>query len=198
MVDFYVCFEFVQRVVGFVCIVCCPVVFPWSCIPGTLVCGPCPTNSPLQTFTISGTQNCPTLMTTRIYNINKNSSAFCAANFINVGVAGRPAGGVGRGGWQSYCVYGSVATVFDVARLAACQQCCWGPAHKSLANLKRIQKHVFIFGQTPVLGIGCHDSDSKPVFRRRRLPRPGKVRVADACQISKINICWHLTPWSGS
>ena len=154
--------------------------------------------SALQISTIAGTQNCATLMTTRICNFNKIPQVFCVKCFINVDVAGRPAEGVGRGGLQSCCADGSVATTFDVACRPARRRCCWRCAHKSLAKLKRIQKYVLKIGLTPVIGMGCHDSDTKPVLRGRRLLRPGKVRFADACPISKINIFWHLAPWSGS
>ena len=57
------CFELAVAVVGFVCFDCCPAVFPWSCIPGTVVRGLIPVKSALQQFTFARTENCPALTT---------------------------------------------------------------------------------------------------------------------------------------
>ena len=68
--------EIAVAVVGFVRFDCCPAVFPWSCIPGTVVCGLFPVKSSLQKFTFASAENCPTLMTPRIHNINEIAQLF--------------------------------------------------------------------------------------------------------------------------
>ena len=109
-----------RTVVGFVCLDRCPAEFHWSCIPGTVVCGLFFDEIAPLNFAIASTENCPTLMTPQKYNINKTTQVLYVNRFINVGVAGRSAEGVGKGGLRSSCVYEFVATAFR-RRLMSCK-----------------------------------------------------------------------------
>ena len=112
--------EIIRAGVDFVCLDPCPAAFPWSCIPGTVVRGMFPMKFPLLNFRIANTENCATLMTPRKYNINKIPQLFMHTISLMLGLRAGPARGVGKGGLQSSCAYGSVATAFR-RRLPSCE-----------------------------------------------------------------------------